>query len=1004
MSALTAVIAPHIASSPTFSTLVAIDPNVSDYEILVSGVLPDVSVIVLDDKQDVINQITAALQQHPTVKTLHLLAHGAPGVLFVGNKPLKIESLEHYRRELRYWTIESLFIYGCQVGLGNVGMEFLQKLHCLTGAAIAASTTKTGSAALGGNWRLEVSIGTPQPPLAFDEAIQQLYPGVLELLNADDYAALKALYQSTGGENWTDNTGWKDWDFNSNTPPDVSVVSQWKGVSLMGDRVTSIGLSSNYLSGTIPVELGTLSELQSLNLYGNQLTGSIPSELGNLANLTHLYLNNNQLNGEVPQPLVNQFGNSITDYDLSNAPFVTTIANQSINVNQSLTLNLSISDIDTAGNDTNLTLSVTSNATALIDSNGISISGTGSDRVLTLTPIAGQGGSATITMTLQDGNGEETAKTFTLDVVGVPLNAQDYAALKALYENTGGANWTNKKGWKDWDFSSNTPPDMSVVSHWRGVTVTGDRVVALSLPNNNLSGTIPPELGNLSNLTSISFGFNHLSGTIPPELGNLSKLTNLALRGNQLSGSIPPALGNLINLSNLGLRENQLSGSIPEELGNLTNLASLLLDNNQLSGSIPTALGNLSNLQSFSLNNNNLSGVIPTELGNLSKLALVELSHNQLSGSIPTQLSNLANLEYFHLNNNQLSGEVPEGIVSKLGNKIVDYNLDNAPFVSAITHQTTTTDRSLWLNLSISDLDTGGNNDPAGLTLTAVSSNTTLIGARGIAFSGTGSDRVLTLTPNSGYTGNATITLTLQDTSGEKTQKTFALTVNIGSTVTSLFDTPHNKFVVSNALLNLNPETLRSGSSFLLRNGTANANRLYGTGSKDAIFGRDGNDQIWGQGGHDFMAGGRGNDIINGGAGNDLIFGASGRDTLVGGTGDDILIGGGTGDRITTGTGRDKVGFANLTSGNDIITDFNAAADVMVVSAAAFGGGLRAGTLAATQFHVGSRAIGAEDRFIYNRQTGSLIFDADGAGRGGAIAFATLKPGLSLSSQNFMVV
>jgi len=88
----------------------------------------------------------------------------------------------------------------------------------------------------------------------------------------------------------------------------------------------------------------------------------------------------------------------------------------------------------------------------------------------------------------------------------------------------------------------------------------------INLYNEGLTGPIPPEFGNLTNLTSLSLGNNQLSGEIPPEIGNLTNLTYLGLWHNQLSGEIPSEIGNLTNLTELYFSYNQLSGEIPEQV------------------------------------------------------------------------------------------------------------------------------------------------------------------------------------------------------------------------------------------------------------------------------------------------------------------------------------------------------------------------------------------------------------------------------------------------------
>ena len=218
-----------------------------------------------------------------------------------------------------------------------------------------------------------------------------------------------------------------------------------------------------------------------------------------------------------------------------------------------------------------------------------------------------------------------TGTTASAPPAGSP--ATDRAALVALYNATGGADWTDNINWL-----SDGPLD-----DWYGVnTDANGRVTTVDLSGNQLTGSIPAQLGNLSNLERLSLTGNQLSAT-PAQLGNLSNLKSLDLSDNQLTGSIPAQLGNLSNLERLDLSFNQLS-AIPKELGNLSNLRSLSVSSNQLSGSIPTQLGNLSNLESLSLTGNQLSGAIPAQLGNLSNLESLYLSFNQLSGCIPEGL------------------------------------------------------------------------------------------------------------------------------------------------------------------------------------------------------------------------------------------------------------------------------------------------------------------------------------------------------------------------------
>ncbi|MBT1697888.1 carboxypeptidase regulatory-like domain-containing protein [Fulvivirgaceae bacterium PWU4] len=248
---------------------------------------------------------------------------------------------------------------------------------------------------------------------------------------------------------------------------------------------------------------------------------------------------------------------------------------------------------------------------------------------------------------------------------GVPsVITADSLALVALYQATtpppieGGENllvveeptsgWLRKSNWLT-----------GAVNSWEGVTIKGVRVSELDLNVNNLTGTLPPEIGNLTGLTKLILNGNKLDGEIPAALGNLTMLTFVNLSFNELSGSIP-SLQNLTLLTNLSFRSNNLTGSIPTTLGNLSALQQLDLSANDLTGSIPTQIGDLSQLQFMDLSGNQLSGPIPSEIGNLTALAHMNLHNNLLTGSIPTSLTSLSALEVLTVNANKLSGNVPD--------------------------------------------------------------------------------------------------------------------------------------------------------------------------------------------------------------------------------------------------------------------------------------------------------------------------------------------------------
>ena len=177
------------------------------------------------------------------------------------------------------------------------------------------------------------------------------------------------------------------------------------------------------------------------------------------------------------------------------------------------------------------------------------------------------------------------------------------------------------------------------------------------LQNNNLTGSIPEELGNIVSLNVLDLGLNNMSGTIPPSFSALVNLRFLSLAGNALKGIIPDVITKLTRLRALYLDKNKWSGPLPIGLGALRNLQSLDLSFGNLNGTIPASIFDLKRLDALRLGGNKLQGHIGNErISRLTALQTLVLGPNRLNGTIPAEgLSALAQLEVLILENNSLS-------------------------------------------------------------------------------------------------------------------------------------------------------------------------------------------------------------------------------------------------------------------------------------------------------------------------------------------------------------
>ena len=477
-----------------------------------------------------------------------------------------------------------------------------------------------------------------------------------------DRAALVALYDATDGPNWVNDDNWLS---------DAS-LGDWHGIDVDGiGRVVGVHLGRNNLSGELPRELGKLTALSWLNFGVNQLKGAIPRELGALVRLRGLGLGWNGLQGEIPPELGN--------------------------LKELEALNLSRNQLSGALPRSLLELE---RLTRLwLDRNrGLCVPGT--------------------TLYSEWLNRIDNVRRAPF------CNESDVAALKSLYEATGGADWTRAEGWLDG----------VTLDAWHGVKSDSlGRVTHIDLGGNGLNGNLPNDLTGLKHMTSLRIGVNALTGPLPlgltaldlrelhyagtglctpPDVGfrawlnaipshegtatecaplsdrDILHVLHEATNGSgweQSDGWLSDApLGNWYGIEtddngrvvSIELDRNGLEGSTPAELGGLTELTSLSLDRNRLSGEIPSQVGNLAKLRSLSLSSNNLSGEVPPELGDLAELQSLTLFSNDLSGEIPPEFGNLAKLERLILTDNRLSGRLPVelGDLAELQSLTLGYN------------------------------------------------------------------------------------------------------------------------------------------------------------------------------------------------------------------------------------------------------------------------------------------------------------------------------------------
>eukprot|EP00008_Paramoeba_atlantica_P004615 CAMPEP_0201488090 /NCGR_PEP_ID=MMETSP0151_2-20130828/16832_1 /ASSEMBLY_ACC=CAM_ASM_000257 /TAXON_ID=200890 /ORGANISM="Paramoeba atlantica, Strain 621/1 / CCAP 1560/9" /LENGTH=308 /DNA_ID=CAMNT_0047873309 /DNA_START=62 /DNA_END=985 /DNA_ORIENTATION=+ len=249
-------------------------------------------------------------------------------------------------------------------------------------------------------------------------------------------------------------------------------------------------------------------------------------------------------------------------------------------------------------------------------------------------------------------------------------------ALVDFYNSLSGPYWRDNKNWLDGD-----PCD----DNWVGISCArdGSTVYELDRGRQNMSGTLPMSLSNLTHLSDLVLSHNEkVTGTFPTFYSNLEYLTQIAFQNMGLSGSIPPGLGMLTRLNNVQIGENHFSGTIPNDMFGNAPYFGIQLEANSLTGTFPESFCKTpgGKLTLFVLDHNKFTGTLPDCFNSYSELYEIRLNHNLFSGTIPNTFSHSAFLSNLVLSHNLFTGSLPPLLATDfLQNVRVEGNLLTGP-------------------------------------------------------------------------------------------------------------------------------------------------------------------------------------------------------------------------------------------------------------------------------------------------------------------------------------
>lgn len=418
-----------------------------------------------------------------------------------------------------------------------------------------------------------------------------------------------------------------------------------------------LSVDGNELSGTLPKELGWMTSLTRLRLDTNHFTGPVPSELGLLTNLSILQIQGNKLDMSIPNEICKlpKLNSLMIDCNTKYCPCETIRNCQCHSRTQNEPDLMTFSDFILTGD-------------TLPDGETQWMEGSLGNNITVLVP---EFSNTTLNLTSSPqsraiqwllghpelGSMPEWRKQQLFAIVTIHYS---FSGLELLRTDDG--DYLNHKihecNWGAANICLNEKLQVLVLA------TVGSKKGEL------LQGTMPPEVALLSDMRMLAVADSSYEGNIsdlmPPvvALKNMKQLSHLGFSDNpKLQGTLP--MSQLLALSDrltqLDTSQSKVGGALPTELGLLSNLTSIKFSGNRFTGSLPSELGLLP-LELLELNKNEFVGSLPTELCLPSSLYSMLLRGTKLTGTLPTELGHLTNLRDLVMNNNRFAGPLPSEI------------------------------------------------------------------------------------------------------------------------------------------------------------------------------------------------------------------------------------------------------------------------------------------------------------------------------------------------------